>query len=143
MYILKLNFKHKLFNIPSFFLVEQCSGKTCEKRISWAIKDHKAIFPVRFDNANSNGLIDLGDILYKIFPENSYNFSRKPIVNLQKYKFSNFAANEHYSLKEKEFMSKEEENFFDNIKIKEIILRNNNKIILMEDGSNYLMSLEQ
>ena len=102
----------------------------------------RPIFPVKFSNKNSNGLIDLGDILYKMFPANVYEFSIKSIASLVRYVFSNFVTGEHYSLKEKENMSKEEKHFFDNINIKEILLRNNNNIILMEDGSNYLMSLE-
>lgn len=78
-----------------------------------------------------------------MFPANAYEFSIKSIASLVRYVFSNFATGEHYSLKEKETMSEEEKKFFNNIEIEEILLRNNNKIILMEDGSNYLMSLEQ
>ena len=144
MYILKLNFKHKLFNIPSFFLVEQCSGKTCEKRISWTRKDHKAILPVKFDNKNSNGIIDLGDILYKMFPANTYG-STKPTVYsaLEMYTFSNLVANERYCLKDLVNISSAERNFFNNMNIKGILLRNSNNVILMEDDSNYLVSLSQ
>ena len=83
----------------------------------------------------------MGDILYKMFPSNTYEFSIKSIAGLVRYVFSNFATNEHYSLKEKGTMLKEEENFFDSINVKEILLRNNSRIILMEDGSNYFMSL--
>lgn len=144
-FVIKLDFKYQLFNFSSFYLVEQLVGKLVDKKINWGTKDYKAILPVKFDNKNSNGIIDLGDILYKMFPSNAnaYEFATKSISILVRYVFSNFATREYYSLKEKENMSKEEKHFFDNINIKEILLKNNNKIILMEDGSNYLMSLEQ
>lgn len=139
-YAIKLEFDYQLFDFSSFFLVKQCSGQTKNKNIKWFVKESRPIFPVKFSNKNSNGVIDLGDILYKLFPANTYEFTIKSIASLVRYVFSDFTKGEHYSLKEKETMSKEEENFFDNINIKEILLRNNNRAILMEDGSNYLMS---
>lgn len=140
-YVIKLEFDYQLFEFSSFFLVKQCSGQTQNKNIRWYNKESRPIFPVKFSNKNSNGVIDLGDILYKMFPSNTYEFSIKSIAGLVRYVFSNFATNEHYSLKEKGTMLKEEENFFDSINVKEILLRNNSRIILMEDGSNYFMSL--
>lgn len=140
-YVIKLEFDYQLFDFSSFFLVKQCSGQTQNKNIRWYNKESRPIFPVKFSNKNSNGVIDLGDILYKMFPSNTYEFSIKSIASLVRYVFSNFATNEHYSLKEKGTMLKEEENFFDSINVKEILLRNNSRIILMEDGSNYFISL--
>lgn len=139
-YVIKLEFDYQLFDFPSFFLVKQCSGQTQNKNIRWYIKESRPIFPVKYSNKNSNGLIDLGDILYKIFPANTYEFSIKSIASLVRYIFSNLVIDEQYSLKERADMSEEEKNFFDNIEIKEILLRNNNRAVLMEDGSNYLMS---
>ena len=139
---LRIDFKEQVFGNSSFWLVRQYEGIIDKARINWSVtKNDGIIIPVKFSNENSNGVIDLGDILYKMFPSNTYEFSIKSIASLVRYVFSNFATNEHYSLKEKGTMLKEEENFFDSINVKEILSRNNSRIILMEDGSNYFMSL--
>lgn len=146
--VIRIRFKGNFFGNNRFWSVSKSTGETKDAKANWRnriarknIEDLK-VLPVKFNNKNSNGLIDLGDILYKMFPANAYEFSIKSIASLVRYVFSNFVTGEHYSLKEKENMSKEEKHFFDNINIKEILLKNNNNIILMEDGSNYLMSLE-
>lgn len=141
----RIDFEQQLFGNSSFWLVKEYEGVIDRSKINWNFRCETTILPVKFSNENSNGIIDLGDILYKMFPSNAnaYEFATKSISILVRYVFFNFATREYYSLKEKENMSKEEKHFFDNINIKEILLKNNNKIILMEDGSNYLMSLEQ
>lgn len=143
LYVIKLNFNRQIFGFSSFYLVEQCSGGTGDKRITWFKKESKAILPVKFSNKNSNGIIDLGDILYKTFLSNIYDFSQNPIAHLEKYEFFNFVSNERYCLKDIVTMSESELNFFNNMNIKGILLKNSNMIIFMEDGSSYFISLNQ
>ena len=147
--VIRIRFKRNFFGNNRFWSVGKSTGKTKDAKGNWKNRivrkdiEDLMVLPVKFNNKNSNGLIDLGDILYKTFLSNIYDFSQNPIAHLEKYEFFNFVSNERYCLKDIVTMSESELNFFNNMNIKGILLKNSNMIIFMEDGSSYFISLNQ
>lgn len=156
---LRIDFKEQVFGNSSFWLVRQYEGIIDKARINWSVtKNDGIIIPVKFSNENSNGIIDLDEVLYYLYlfkntnnnlnvvrhcrilsslgKSGSYQHGYDKFENLSLY---NIVSGKRYTLRSREEMPKNAKDFFGNMTISDCIFSKTKgiNVIILENGENY------
>lgn len=153
---LRIDFKEQVFGNSSFWLVRKYEGVINKARINWSMnKNDGIIIPVKFSNENSNGIIDLDEVLcylyllnnnlnvvrhYRILSSLGKNGSyRRGYYKSESLSLYNIVSGKQYTLQSGEKMSEEAKDFFDNMTISDGIFSKTKgiNVVILDNGENY------
>ena len=159
----KLDFEKQIFGNSSFWSIEQYEGIINRSKITWNIRNESIILPVKFNNKNSNGVINLKRVFYHLYlPKTTngtisivkycnllYSFAQHGNYGLgedsvDSLHLHNLVSGELYTLKSSfDIMQEETKTFFDNLVVADGVFSESRGInfITSESGENYFVAL--
>ena len=160
--VTKIEFKKNLFGNDNFWFIEESNGCTNNSRITWNRKHGMAVIPIKFNNKNSNGLINLAEVLSYIYIRKNTD---KGVKILERYDilgrfgingyfsvmylifetlgFHNLVSGEEHVLQDVEEMPADSKKFFAVMVLSDGFFSKSKGInfITLENGENYLIKL--
>lgn len=160
--VTKIEFKKNLFGNDNFWFIEESNGCTNNSRITWNRKHGMAVIPIKFNNKNSNGLINLAEVLSYIYIRKNTD---KGVKILERYDilgrfgingyfsvmylifetlgFHNLVSGEEHVLQDVEEMPADSKRFFNEMILSSGVFSKSKGInfITLENGDNYLIKL--
>lgn len=168
--VMRIRFKGNFFGNNRFWSVGKSTGKTKDAKGNWRnkiarknIEDLK-VLPVKFNNKNSNGLINLMEVLNSLHVP-KYKHEEKRLKIVTRYEVLDFLANdgfyslgdskfvsldlynhvsgEQHSLRKIDEMTAENKDFFDNMVLDTGVfsLSKGVNFITLSTGENYFVTL--
>lgn len=156
---LRIDFKKQVFGNSSFWLVRKYEGVINKAKINWSItKNDGIIIPVKFDNENSNRIINLDEVFYYLYffknTNNTLNIIRHFSIlgslgmngsftdghdRFESLSLYNIVSGKQYTLQSSKEMPIETKDFFDNMIISDAIFSETKgiNVVILENGENY------
>jgi hypothetical protein len=160
---LRIDFKKQVFGNSSFWLVRKYEGVINKAKINWSItKNDGIIIPVKFDNENSNRIINLDEVFYYLYffknTNNTLNIIRHFSIlgslgmngsftdghdRFESLSLYNIVSGKQYTLQSSKEMPIETKDFFDNMIISDAIFSETKgiNVVILDNGENYFVTL--
>lgn len=160
---LRIDFKKQVFGNSSFWLVKKYEGVINKAKINWSItKNDGIIIPVKFDNENSNRIINLDEVFYYLYffknTNNTLNIIRHFSIlgslgmngsftdghdRFESLSLYNIVSGKQYTLQSSKEMPIETKDFFDNMIISDAIFSETKgiNVVILDNGENYFVTL--
>lgn len=168
--VMRVRFKENFFGNNRFWSVGKSTGKTKEAKGNWKNRivrkeiEDLMVLPVKFNNKNSNGLINLMEVLSSLHVP-KYKHEEKRLKIVTRYEVLDYFANdgfyslgdskfvsldlynhvsgEQHSLQKIDEMTAENKDFFDNMVLDRGVfsLSKGVNFITLAKGENYFISL--
>lgn len=159
----RIDFKKQVFRNSSFWLVRKYEGVINKAKINWSItKNDGIIIPVKFDNENSNRIINLDEVFYYLYflknTNNTLNIIRHFSIlgslgmngsftdghdRFESLSLYNIVSGKQYTLQSSKEMPIETKDFFDNMIISDAIFSETKgiNVLILDNGENYSVVL--
>lgn len=161
-----LGSKETFFGNSRFWSVSKSSGETKDAKGNWKNRivrkdiEELRVLPVKFNNKNSNGLINLMEVFNALYVP-KYNDEQKEFKVVTRYKILDFivedgyynlgydkfislnlcnhVSGEQHSLQNIDEMTAKNKDFFDNMIISDAIFSETKgiNVVILENGENY------